>query len=97
MVYTVIVHAWTLPGKEAEMKKLLIEASQIFLKDKGTIDWFVMQDAQDPTAWSIVERYEAESDLKAHHENPYFQKFPEVFGPLLDSDKPFQIFSHNEL
>jgi quinol monooxygenase YgiN len=58
MVFTLVVHLWTQPGKEAEMKDILIEASQTYLKDKGTINWFVMQDAQDPTAWSIVERYE---------------------------------------
>ena len=61
MVFTLIAHLWTQPGKEAEMKALLAEASQTYSKDQGTINWFVMQDTQDPTAWSIVERYDQES------------------------------------
>ncbi|KAF7330954.1 Antibiotic biosynthesis monooxygenase protein [Mycena venus] len=97
MVFTLVVHLWTQPGKEAEMKNILTEASQTYLKDKGTINWFVMQDAHDPTAWSIVERYEDASDLKTHQENPYYKKFRELVGPILDSAKPLQILQHNEL
>ncbi|KAJ7224667.1 hypothetical protein GGX14DRAFT_426473 [Mycena pura] len=97
MVFTVVVHLWTQPGKEVEMKNILIEASQTYLKDKGTINWFVMQDAQDPTAWSIVERYEDQGDIKTHRENPYYKKFRELIGPFLDSAKPLQILQHNEL
>ncbi|KAJ6495461.1 hypothetical protein C8R45DRAFT_1134174 [Mycena sanguinolenta] len=97
MVFTLIVHLWSQPGKEAEIKALLAEASQIYSKDQGTIDWFVMQDAQDPTAWSIVERYEQESDLKTHQANPYYKKFGELGGPLLDPARPIQVLSHNEL
>ncbi|KAF7347510.1 putative Antibiotic biosynthesis monooxygenase [Mycena venus] len=97
MVFTLIAHLWTQPGKEAEMKALLLEASQIYLKDEGTINWFVMQDTKDPTAWSIVERYEAESSLTLHTENPYYKKFIETVGPLVDPSKPPQILKHNEL
>jgi len=79
------------------MKNILIEASQTYLKDKGTINWFVMQDAQDPTAWSIVERYEDQGDIKTHQENPYYKKFRELVGPIVDSTKPLQILQHNEL
>ncbi|KAJ6464521.1 hypothetical protein C8R45DRAFT_501319 [Mycena sanguinolenta] len=97
MVFILIVHLWTQPGKEAEMKAVLVEASQIYSKDQGTINWFVMQDAKDPTAWSIVERYDQESDVKTHQENPYYKKFRDLVGPLVDSARPMQILSYNEL
>jgi quinol monooxygenase YgiN len=63
MVKTIIVHFWTLPKKEAEdqMKAILKEAKATYLKDAGTLDWLVMQDPKDSTAWSIVERYEDEA------------------------------------
>jgi len=97
MVFPAIVHFWTLPGKEAEMKAVLLKASQTYLKDEGTLNWFVMQDTKDPTAWSAVERYENESCLKTHFENPYFKKFTEDVVPLLDSSKERQILTYNEL
>ncbi|KAF8188782.1 hypothetical protein K438DRAFT_1722375 [Mycena galopus ATCC 62051] len=97
MVYTLVVHLYTQPGKEAEMKNLLVESSQIYSKDKGTIAWFVMQDAKDPTAWSIVERYENESDFTTHQANPHFVVFQKIVGPLLDSERPPQILPHYEL
>ncbi|KAJ6581954.1 hypothetical protein B0H19DRAFT_1061445 [Mycena capillaripes] len=97
MVYTVVVHFWTLPGKEAEMKQLLVEASQIYCKDEGTLDWLVMQDTENSSAWTAVERYEEEGSLKVHLENPYFKKFFDTVGTLFEPSKPPQILRHNEL
>jgi quinol monooxygenase YgiN len=61
MVFTLVVHLFTQPGKEAQMKSELVKASQAYSKDKGTLAWFVMQDAKEPTKWVIVERYETQS------------------------------------
>ncbi|KAJ6588411.1 hypothetical protein B0H19DRAFT_1248074 [Mycena capillaripes] len=97
MAFTIIVHFCTQPGKEADMSSLLIEASQTYSKDEGTLSWLVMQDAQDPTAWSIVERYKDESSFQMHMENPFYKKFRELVGPLVDTSKPTQILRHNEL
>ncbi|KAJ6577618.1 hypothetical protein B0H19DRAFT_1120679 [Mycena capillaripes] len=97
MVFTLVVHVWTQPGKETEMKNLLLEASQTYVKDEGTLNWFVMQDAQDPTAWSIVERYESEGSVKIHQANPFYKKFMETVGPLSNPAKPIQILKNNEL
>ncbi|KAF7330958.1 putative Antibiotic biosynthesis monooxygenase [Mycena venus] len=87
MVSTVIVHFWTAPGKEQEMKAALKEAAATFLKDEGTLDWFAMQDTKDPNAWSVVERYDGDNGLKIHAENPYFNKFVADIGPLMDPSR----------
>ncbi|KAJ7367643.1 hypothetical protein B0H14DRAFT_2505677 [Mycena olivaceomarginata] len=97
MVFTLVVHLFTQPGKEAQMKSELVKASQAYSKDKGTLAWFVMQDAKEPTKWVIVERYEAQSDTKTHVANPYYKLFPKLVGPLLDPKKPMQITAYNEL
>lgn len=63
MVYTIVVHLHANDSAE-DIEKLrgkLIEASQVYAKDQETISWFVMQDHQDPRAFTIVERYEQES------------------------------------
>ncbi|KAF8211819.1 hypothetical protein K438DRAFT_2011267 [Mycena galopus ATCC 62051] len=97
MVQTLIVHLWTAPGKEDEMKAALLESAQIYLKDAGTINWFVMQDPKDPTAFSIVERYEDEEAIKTHFANPHFEKFRTVIGPLTEGAKEKQIIPYTEL
>ena len=63
MVYTIVVHLYANESIEdiEKLRAKLIEASQVYSKDKETLSWFVMQDHQDPRAFSIVERYEQES------------------------------------
>ncbi|KAJ7701861.1 hypothetical protein B0H17DRAFT_1195073 [Mycena rosella] len=93
MVHTILVHLYAKEGKEVEekMRTTLTEASQIYIKDQETIAWFVMQDHTDPRAWCIVERYEQESSVKYHVENPHYKVFPVQIGPLLDTDKPLHM------
>ena len=63
MVYTIVAHLYTKPEPSAieKVKTKLIEAAQIYRKDKETIQWEVMQDVSDPRAFTVVERYEQES------------------------------------
>ena len=63
MVYTIVVHLYANESIEdiEKLRAKLVEASQVYSKDKETLSWFVMQDHQDPRAFSIVERYEQES------------------------------------
>ncbi len=63
MVYTLTVHLRAKsddPSIIQKLKNKLIEASRVYSKDKETVSWFVMQDAKDPRAFTIVERYENE-------------------------------------
>ncbi|KAK5016100.1 hypothetical protein LTR60_002567 [Cryomyces antarcticus] len=137
MVYTTVVHLYA-KDDAAAIKKLqnkLIEASQVYSKDKETVSWyppplihtfaprdlsfgcsfrkrkggarvcseavgnrrrrFVMQDHQDPRAFTIVERYEQESSQKYHLENPYWKTFDPYVLPLLE--KPMDLRRFNEL
>jgi quinol monooxygenase YgiN len=43
------------------MRATLKTAKETYLKDPGTLNWFIMQDPKDSAAWSIVERYEDEA------------------------------------
>ncbi|KAI9352645.1 hypothetical protein BDR26DRAFT_197926 [Obelidium mucronatum] len=88
MVFTLIVHLYTKddPAVIASVAAKLAEASQIYMKDKGTISWFVMQDHVDKRAFTIVERYDQES---IHNANPFFAEFGAHVWPLLD--KPVDV------
>jgi quinol monooxygenase YgiN len=63
MVYTIVVHMYAKPEAEAisKLKAKLVEASQVYSKDKETLSWFVMQDVHDERKFTIVERYLQES------------------------------------
>ena len=97
MVYTITVHLYANsdPSSIDRLKAKLIDASRVYIKDKETIDWFVMQSTQDPRSFTIVERYENEGSLKYHHENPYFKAFFPYVNPLLE--KPMDVMTHEEL
>jgi quinol monooxygenase YgiN len=69
MVYTIVVHLYAKDDADA-IKKLhskLVEASEVYSKDKETLSWFVMQDHKDPRSFTIVERYEQESVSGSSH------------------------------
>ncbi|KAH8593291.1 hypothetical protein B0O99DRAFT_627731 [Bisporella sp. PMI_857] len=97
MVYTLTVHLYANDKPESidRIKAKLIEAARIYRKDKETIDWLVMQDVNDPRAFSIVERFENESSQKYHLENPYWKTFDPYVVPLLD--KAMDLRRHEEL
>lgn len=63
MVYTIVVHLYAKDDAEAiaKLSAKLVEASQVYSKDKETLSWFVMQDVSDKRKFTIVERYLRES------------------------------------
>ncbi|KAF2155256.1 hypothetical protein K461DRAFT_276451 [Myriangium duriaei CBS 260.36] len=97
MVYTLVVHAYAKDDKDAISKvhNKLKEASLVYNRDKGTLDWFVMQDVSDPRAFTVVERFEDKSSIKYHTDNPYYATFGEYIKPLLE--KPLEVRHFEEL
>ena len=64
----------------------LIEASDVYSKDKETLAWFVMQSVFDKQDFTIVERYLNEDSQKYHLGNPYWKTFDPYVIPLLEKD-----------
>ncbi|KAG6572832.1 putative antibiotic biosynthesis monooxygenase protein [Phytophthora cinnamomi] len=97
MVYTIVCHLYAKEGKDVEEKirSKLVEASNVYMKDAGVLNWHVMQDHQDPRKWTIVERYEKRSSLKVHVANPFYATFGAYMAPLLA--KKLEIRQFNEL
>ncbi|CRK35759.1 hypothetical protein BN1708_006773 [Verticillium longisporum] len=97
MVYTITVHLYANdhPDSIDRIKAKLIEASRVYVNDRETVNWFVMQDVHDPRAFTIVERFEQESSQKYHLENPYWKTFDPYVKPLLE--RPMDLRRHEEL
>ncbi|KAH9861470.1 hypothetical protein J1614_011217 [Plenodomus biglobosus] len=86
MVYTIIVHLLA-KNDSASIDKLrakLVEASQVYSRDRETLSWYVMQDFEEPRRFTIVERYVGEESQKYHLENPYWKTFDPYVLPLLE-------------
>ncbi|KAK3674185.1 hypothetical protein LTR78_006032 [Recurvomyces mirabilis] len=95
--YTLVVHLYAKDDAEA-IKKLtakLQEASQVYSNDKECLSWFVMQSESDKRAFTIVERYAAESSQQYHLNNPYWPTFDDYVKPLLDREMDLR--RYNEL
>lgn len=77
MVYTITVHLLAKPDADSisKLKAKLVEASQVYSKDRETLSWFVMQDVKEERKFTIVERYEKESSQKYHLEVCLFHLF----------------------
>ena len=58
MVFTIIVHLAVKNEHVEKVKAKLIEASRVYAKDKGTIDWFVSQGKR-----SVLFNYFAEDSI----------------------------------
>ncbi|KAF2114005.1 hypothetical protein BDV96DRAFT_495126 [Lophiotrema nucula] len=97
MVYTIVVHLYANDSKDdiQKLKDKLLEASQVYSKDKETLSWFVMQDVNDARKFTIVERYLKESSQTYHLNNPYWKTFDPYVNPLLD--EPMDLRRFNEL
>ena len=67
-----------------EMKALLVEASQTYLKDDGTEEWHVHQNKKDPQSFLIYELYRNDSALETHRANPFFKTFGEKVTGWVD-------------
>ncbi|KAK4047799.1 hypothetical protein OIV83_005141 [Microbotryomycetes sp. JL201] len=70
----------------AKVASALVEFSGRYKKDKGTLDWFVLQDPKDSKKFAIYERYE---DKAA---NPAFKEFGAFFKPLLASAPALSLY-----
>ncbi|KAI9852040.1 MAG: hypothetical protein M1838_002009 [Thelocarpon superellum] len=97
MVHTIIVHLYARADASsiASLKAKLVEASRVYVRDKETISWLVMQDHKDPRAFTIVERYEQASSLRYHVENPYYKAFNPAVQPWLE--KPMDLRRYEEM
>ena len=83
LAVTAILHVK--PEHVEDMKKLLVTASQTYLKDEGTLEWHVHQDQKDPQKFLIYELYQEAGSLDTHRANPFYKTFGESVTPWVDA------------
>ncbi|KAF4141104.1 ABM domain-containing protein [Phytophthora infestans] len=87
MIFTVIVSLYAKDGVEDQLRAKLAEAAHHNAKDPSVLGWHPMQSASDPRKWTIVERYDQESNAAKRRDNADMKAFAETLFVLLESGK----------
>ncbi|WP_088893479.1 putative quinol monooxygenase [Leptolyngbya ohadii] len=70
----VIAQVTAQPGKEAELKSLLLELLEPTRSESGCIRYELLQDATAPTHFAFVEEWESEAAMLQHLESTHVQE-----------------------
>ncbi|TPX58356.1 hypothetical protein PhCBS80983_g03185 [Powellomyces hirtus] len=80
-MFTITASIKANPSSVAQVRALLAEASNVYVRDPGTQAWLVHQSADVPTDFLIVEVYDNPAALQTHLANPYYAAFMERIKP----------------
>jgi quinol monooxygenase YgiN len=80
------------PGKESEFQeKMTAQAKRCLANEPGCLQFDVVQDANSPTRFVMLEVYKDEAAFKAHQDSQHFKDFRPVVGDLV-ADRKVEIF-----
>jgi len=65
---------------------LLAVAANVRLNEPETIDFFVSQDATDPSVFTTYERFATQAAMDAHNNSDTVARFFGIAKPILDGD-----------
>jgi quinol monooxygenase YgiN len=79
------------PGREADLKQVLIGLIEPTREEPGCIDYELLENLEDPREFAFVEEWQSESALEAHfatdHIADALQEFPALLARELDLRK----------
>lgn len=70
------------PGAEDEFAEACVVNSRASLEEPGCLRFDVLQQADEPTRFVLVEAYESEDDLAAHKTTDHYKAWAEVANRL---------------
>jgi quinol monooxygenase YgiN len=79
------------PGKEADLKQVLVGLVEPTRQEPGCIDYALLENLEDPREFTFIEEWHSESALEAHfatdHIASALQEFPGLLARELDLRK----------
>jgi quinol monooxygenase YgiN len=82
-------------GKEETLKSLILPLIEPTRREKGCVNYEVLQDRQNPAVLTLVEAWETEADLNTHLALPHLQKLFSQLPDLLGA--PPEIIRYKKL
>lgn len=93
--YTVMVIAEAKPGKEAFLKRELLDAAELSRKERACIEYRVHQDITNPALFTLYEQWASKEAHQQQFEKPYIIALVKKLDDLLS--KPFQAIFAEEI
>ena len=90
---TLIAYVKAKPGKEAELKKVLMGLVGPTRKEAGCIDYHLHVSDDDPRMFLFYENWKSRKDLDEHLKTPYLVDFIGRRPELVDGDVPLHFFT----
>ncbi len=81
---TVIVHMRAKPGKEQELRDLLVSLVEPTSKEVGFVNYDLHEKLDEPGYFFLYENWESEAALDDHFATPHLQHFMSKTEELLD-------------
>ena len=80
-------------GSEDEFTEACVVNSRASLQEPGCLTFDVLQQADDPTRFVLVEAYESEDDLAAHKTTDHYKAWAEVANRLQVEPRSKTVFT----
>ena len=93
-MYIVLVHCHVKPENLDAFKAIATENAQNSVQEPGVARFDVIQQADDPTRFVLVEVYRTQADNAAHRQTPHFAKWASIAYDLLSEPRTHVTYSN---
>ncbi len=93
-MYIVHVHVHVKPDQIEAFKAATLENARNSLKEPGVARFDVIQQADDPTRFVLVEVYRTADDPAKHKETTHYNRWREIVEPMLAEPRTRTIYDN---
>ena len=93
-MFIVQVYIHVQPDKIEAFKAVTLENAQNSLKEPGVARFDILQQADDPTRFVLVEVYRTPEDAPKHKETAHYNRWREQAEPLMSEPRTRTIYSN---
>jgi len=93
-MYIVHVHVHVKPDQIEAFKAAMLENARNSLKEPGIARFDVIQQADDPTRFVLVEVYRTADDPARHKETVHYNRWRETIEPILAEPRTRTVYAN---
>lgn len=93
-MHIVLVNVRVKPEFVDAFKTATIENSRCSRIEHGIARFDVIQEAQDPTRFILIEVYRTEKDPALHKETPHYQAWKEMVAPMMAEQRTSCVYTN---
>src|SRR5512142_1279572 len=82
-MHIVLVHVHVNPDSVDPFKKAILENARGSIQEEGVVRFDVLQQAEDPTLFTLVEVYKTPEDQLKHRETAHYKRWRDSVGNMM--------------